>query len=69
MKWITREHPKIDRLACPWLIKRFVDKEAQIIYVRADQVIKKAKELKAIPFDVQEVDWRIWFSPGAVRFT
>jgi AraC-like DNA-binding protein len=57
MKWITREHPKIDRIACPWLIKRFIDKEAEIIYVPSDQVKTKAKELKAIPFDVQEVEY------------
>jgi hypothetical protein len=37
MKWITREHPKIDRIACPWLIKRLVDKEAEIIYVPFDE--------------------------------
>ena len=52
MKWITREHPKIDRLACPWLIKRFIDSSAEIIYVPFDQVLLKAKQLNAIPFDV-----------------
>jgi hypothetical protein len=52
MKWITREHPKIDRIACPWLIKRFIDSDGEIIYVPADQVIAKAKELNAIPFDL-----------------
>jgi AraC-like DNA-binding protein len=57
MKWITRERPKIDRLACPWLIKRFIDKDAQFIYVPSAQVQKKAKELKAIPFDVQDVEY------------
>jgi AraC-like DNA-binding protein len=57
MKWITRERPKIDRLACPWLIKRFIDKEAEFIYVPTDQVKKKAKELKAIPYDVQDVEY------------
>jgi AraC-like DNA-binding protein len=57
MKWITRERPKIDRIACPWLIKRFVDKEAEIIYVPFEQVIKKAKELNAIPFDLPEVEY------------
>src|SRR5690349_6805761 len=45
MKWITREHPKIDRIACPWLIRRFVDKNAEIIYVPFDQVIERSKEL------------------------
>ncbi|UKJ07295.1 chromate resistance protein ChrB domain-containing protein [Solitalea lacus] len=57
MKWITRERPKIDRLACPWLIKRFIDKEAEIIYVPFDQVKKQAELQKAIPFDVPEVEF------------
>jgi AraC-like DNA-binding protein len=57
MKWITRERPKIDRLACPWLIKRFIDPEAEIIYVPYDQVITKAEELDATPFDVPGVEF------------
>lgn len=57
MKWITRERPKIDRIACPWLIKRFVDKEAEIIYVPFEQVIKKSQELNAIPFDLPNVEY------------
>ena len=57
MKWITREHPKIDRIACPWLIKRFIDKDAEIIYVPVDQVKSKALELKAIPFDIPDVEF------------
>ena len=57
MKWITRERPKIDRIACPWLIKRFIDKEAEIIYVPFDQVKSKAKALNAIPFDVPDVEF------------
>lgn len=52
MKWITREHPKIDRIACPWLIKNFVDKEAEFIYVPNEEVFSKAKEYKAIPYDI-----------------
>lgn len=56
MKWITRERPKIDRIACPWLIKNFVDKDAEFIYVPAELVIAKAKELDAIPFDVPDVE-------------
>jgi AraC-like DNA-binding protein len=55
MKWITRERPKIDRIACPWLIKRFIDKEAEIIYVPFNDVLSKAKDLNAIPFDVPGV--------------
>jgi hypothetical protein len=57
MKWITRERPKIDRIACPWLIKRFVDAEAQFIYVPFDEVIPKSKELNAIPFDLPDVEY------------
>ncbi|HEX6849152.1 MAG TPA: chromate resistance protein ChrB domain-containing protein [Chitinophagaceae bacterium] len=57
MKWITREKPKIDRIACPWLIKNFIDKEAEIIYVPSDEVIKQAKKLDAIPFDVPGVEF------------
>ena len=55
MKWITRERPKIDRIACPWLIKRFIDKEAEFIYVPFNEVARKSKELDAIPFDVPDV--------------
>lgn len=57
MKWITRERPKIDRIACPWLIKRFVDPEAQFIYVPVDEVVPKSKELNAIPFDLPNVEY------------
>jgi AraC-like DNA-binding protein len=57
MKWITRERPKIDRLACPWLIKRFIDKDAEIVYVPFDQVAIKAKKLNAIPFDIPGVEF------------
>jgi AraC-like DNA-binding protein len=55
MKWITRERPKIDRIACPWLIKRFIDKEAVFIYVPFDQVLPEAEQQNAIPFDVPNV--------------
>lgn len=57
MKWITRERPKIDRIACPWLIRRFVDKEAEFIYVPYEQVISQSKMLNAIPFDLPEVEY------------
>ena len=57
MKWITRERPKIDRLACPWLIKRFIDEKAEIIYVPFDQVLRQAKKLDAIPFDIPDVEF------------
>ena len=53
MKWITRERAKVDRIACPWLITRFIDPEAEFYFVPADQVVAKAEELGAIPFDVK----------------
>lgn len=57
MKWITRERPKIDRLACPWLIKRFVDTDAEFIYVPFDQVLARAEAENAIPFDIAGVEY------------
>lgn len=57
MKWITREHPKIDRLACPWLIRRFIDQEAEIIYVPFEKVLIQAAALDAIPFDIPDVEY------------
>jgi len=53
MKWITRSHAMVDRIACPWMIRKFVDSEAEFIFVAADQVFERAKELNAIPFDVK----------------
>lgn len=57
MKWITRERPKIDRIACPWLIKRFVDKDAEFIYVPKEQVFEKAEVSNAIPFDIPGAEY------------
>ncbi|NJM25639.1 MAG: chromate resistance protein [Bacteroidia bacterium] len=57
MKWITRDRPKIDRIACPWLIKNFVDKEAEFIYVAKDRVFEKARELDAIPYDIPGAEY------------
>jgi hypothetical protein len=57
MKWITREHPKIDRIACPWLIKNFVDKEAEFIYVPKEKVFDKAKEVNAISYDIPGAEY------------
>ncbi|SFD49042.1 chromate resistance protein ChrB domain-containing protein [Flavobacterium phragmitis] len=57
MKWITRERPKIDRIACPWLIRKFIDSEAEFIYVPYDQVLEKAKKLNAVPFDIPDVEY------------
>jgi hypothetical protein len=55
MKWITRERPKIDRIACPWLIARFIDKDPEFLFVPKDKVHEEAKRLNAIPFDVPDV--------------
>lgn len=52
MKWITRSHVHVDRVACPWLISRFIDSEAEFVFVPKSQVDKVAKEMDAIPFDV-----------------
>jgi hypothetical protein len=56
MKWVTRARPKVDRIACPWLIKRFVDAEAEFLYVAPDKVIKTAEQEGATPFDVPNVE-------------
>lgn len=56
MKWITRERVKVDRVACPWLIKKFVDQEAEFVFVPADQVMEEAKRLGAVPYDVKDVE-------------
>jgi rhodanese-related sulfurtransferase len=53
--WVTRERPKIDRIACPWLIARFVDPEAEFLYVHQKQVLNAAKEKNATPYDVPDV--------------
>ncbi len=57
MKWITRERPKIDRIACPWLIKNFVDKDAEFIYVPKEEVFTKAAALEAIPYDIPGAEY------------
>ncbi len=56
MKWITRERPKIDRIACPWLIARFIDQAAEFIFAPPPEVKRLAQELDAIPFDVEGVE-------------
>jgi hypothetical protein len=56
MKWITRERPNVDRIACPWLIKRFVDHEAEFLYVPPDQVLTAAEREGATPYDVPNVE-------------
>lgn len=56
MKWVTRERVKVDRVACPWLIKKFVDSTAEFLFVPADQVMEVAKRQGATPFDVPGVE-------------
>jgi hypothetical protein len=56
MKWLTRERPKIDRLACPWLVARFIDPEAEFLFVPMDRVAAVATETGAVPYDVPGVE-------------
>jgi hypothetical protein len=56
MKWITREKVKVDRVACPWLIRKFVDPQAELLFVPADQVPATAEREGAVPFDVPDVE-------------
>lgn len=56
MKWITREKARVDRIACPWLISRFIDRDAEFLFVPADQVMTVAKRDEAIPYDVPDVE-------------
>jgi hypothetical protein len=56
MKWITRECPKIDRIACPWLIARFIDKQPEFLFVPTGDVLRVAEETGAIPYDIPGVE-------------
>jgi hypothetical protein len=56
MKWITRERVKVDRVACPWLIKKFIDPDAEFMFVPADQVLAVAESEGATPFDIPDID-------------
>ena len=56
MKWITREHAIVDRIACPWLIKNYVDKEAKFLFVPAHKVLEIMRNENAIPFDIPNVE-------------
>ena len=65
-KWVTREHPKIDRIACPWLIRRFIDPNAEFIYAPAKEVLAVAKQTGGTPYDIDGVEFthegeRCWF--------
>jgi hypothetical protein len=57
MKWVTRERPKIDRIACPWLIAKFIDNEAEFLYVPSGDVLRVANETGAIPYDIPGVEF------------
>lgn len=56
MKWVTRKNAKVDRVACPWLITRFVDPDAEFLYVAAEEVMSIASHEGAIPYDVKDVE-------------
>jgi hypothetical protein len=56
MQWITRERPKIDRIACPWLILGFIDPEAQFLYVPGDEVFRVTEQTGAIPYDIPDAE-------------
>ena len=56
MKWVTRERPKIDRIACPWLIARFIDTNPEFLYVPAKDVLSVAQKTNAIPYDIPGVE-------------
>ena len=69
MKWVTREHAKVDRIACPWLIRRFVDQEAEFLFVPADRVVSVAEETGATPFDAPGVELTHYKEDGRDRVT
>ena len=56
MKWVTREKARVDRIACPWLITRFIDKEPTFLFVPAREVLAVAEREEAIPYDVPDVE-------------
>ena len=56
MKWVTRERPKIDRIACPWLIARFIDKDPEFLFVPSKEVLRVAEQTDAIPYDIPGVE-------------
>ncbi|MHB1709214.1 MAG: chromate resistance protein ChrB domain-containing protein [Thermoplasmataceae archaeon] len=67
MRWVTREKAKVDRIACPWLIKRFVDADAEFIFVPRDKVMEVAKDKSAIPFDVEGAELMHYEDHGEER--
>ncbi len=69
MKWVTREKARVDRIACPWLIRRFVDPDATFLYVPADEVLAVAEKERATPFDVPGVELSHFEEDGESRVT
>jgi len=67
MKWITREKAKVDRIACPWLLKKFVDKDAEFLFVPTDKVNEIAKSQNAIPFDAAGIELTHYKEDGKDR--
>jgi hypothetical protein len=73
MKWVTRKNANVDRIACPWLIKRFIDKDAEFLFVPAEEVSAVAQRERAVPFDVKgaelgHVDGRCSFESIMVKY-
>ena len=69
MKWVTREKAKVDRIACPWLIHRFVDSDAEFIFVPGKMVMEVAKNESAIPFDIEGAELMHYMDNGEERVT
>ncbi len=67
MRWVTRERAKVDRIACPWLITRFVDPQAEFLFVPADKVLDVAREREAIPFDTPGAELHHYREDGDER--
>lgn len=67
MKWVTREKAKVDRIACPWLIKKFVDKSPEFLFVPPEMIQQVVKETGAIPFDARDVELTHYRESGAER--
>jgi hypothetical protein len=73
MRFVTRKNAAVDRIACPWLIRRFIDKDAEFVYVEADEVARAAREQDAIPYDVDgaelgHVDGRCSFESILLKY-
>jgi hypothetical protein len=69
MRWVTREKAKVDRIACPWLIRKFIDKDAQFIFAPKEKVMEIANSQGAIPFDVPGVELTHYFENGIEHVT